>query len=374
MVSPIRNGQSAPLREGQGGTAPAREASAVAQVDAASPPLSFLVRLEALPAVAPEAVGSGRSQRPAGTFAPWSAVLRSGSYSASYAAEASSFGALGPMWNARVTVFDYLARLELREEQRDDARAVIDAVAREPRLSGLEDWVALSTGQLPGSDPGMQARNFLDDLGELRVALAMAPLLEPGDVLRVGADLRAARNPATGDLLPSFDLVAEGAARCNIDVFCPMTPHPSRSELTRAINHAADKVVRDPAVPEELWTTGLVGAAVVLRWPPPDREVRGGLVHVEPDGTQTLSTADGRTIEQGNLFEQYLASLHDPRLAPVGAEKVDALSVFDGDGRPLWRMADRKNKQHNAGRHHPRSVAHPLPWSQSRRGMRDLAW
>jgi hypothetical protein len=282
----------------------------------------------------------GLAARPAGAFAAHSPELRTANVACAQDAN------LDALARAR----EYLARQPLDDARREEVSSVLESAAGSPRLVGFADWVRFSTGQAAAADPIGQARNLLDDVGELRVALTMARTLPEGSRVRVGADALAKLEPVRGDRLPSFDLVVEGPAQRNIDVYSAWTSNPSRSELIRAINHAADKVLGAP-LPEALWTVGSAEAAVRLRWPPETRTTRGGRVTTDADGNVTLLTGNGLVIDRGNIFEEYLWTLRDPRQAPVGASAVDRLDVYSYEGEHLFfYRRDRETGEWTGGR------------------------
>ncbi|CAN0526856.1 unnamed protein product, partial [Laminaria digitata] len=177
------------------------------------------------------------------------------------------------------------------------------------RIEGFRDWVGFST-QHPGVDPRAQARNFADDLGELSVAEALVPGLRPGETVHVGGDAHAPMRPGTNDPLTSFDLTVQGPhGQRNIEVYSP-SGAPSHGQLGTAINHARDKIVRDPTLPAGLHTQGSIEAAVRLGWPPATNRAGGGDVVTAPNGDVSIHTADGRIINRGNFFEDYVNTLN----------------------------------------------------------------
>lgn len=216
-----------------------------------------------------------------------------------------------------------------------DASTLLAGVAANDRIQGFRDWVGFST-QRPGVDPQAQARNLADDLGELQVAQALTPGLRPGESVHVGGDAHAPNRPGTTDPLTSFDLTVQGPhGQRNIEVYSPSGP-PQHGQLGAAINHARDKIVRDPTLPAGLHTQGSIEAAVRLGWPPPVNQTGGGRVVTAPNGDVRIHTRDGRTIDRGNFFDDYVNTLNG-RGAPAGARDVDALTVYDQSGAALYR-------------------------------------
>ncbi|MCK6545944.1 DUF4157 domain-containing protein [Myxococcota bacterium] len=238
------------------------------------------------------------------------------------------------------TGVEYATRTVPDAAARRGAIEVMTRVGTNQRIGGFGGWVRFSTAQRPGVAPAEQTRNFLDDVGELQVAESMSATAGPRARVEVGGDARADLRPGTVDqLLPSFDIrvVGERTGR-NVEVYSPTGARPVVGDLGAAINHAADKVISDPALPAHLRTTGRVEAAVRIPWPPPDNVVGAGTLRTAPNGDVTLIGGDGVHRPRGNFFGDYLPILNGERgAAPAGAARVDVLSVYDRAGNLIYR-------------------------------------
>ncbi len=257
--------------------------------------------------------------------------------------EAMPAGARDTTRTALSSAADYIHRVLPDLAQRQTTLLLLGRIATHPRVRGFADWVRFSTAQRPGVSPAQQARNLLDDVGELAVAEAMTASLRPGEAVRVGGDAHARTRPGTSDLLPSFDLTVEGgAASRNVEVYSPQASRPEVGHLGEAINHAADKIISDPALPAGYRTSGQVEAAVRLAWPPPNNTTGAGTIEIAANGDITLVTRPdsagvSRRISRGNFFDAYVANLNNPARAPAGAARVNALTVYSSSGAVLFR-------------------------------------
>jgi Domain of unknown function (DUF4157) len=220
------------------------------------------------------------------------------------------------------------------------ALATVTRVGTNPRIGGFGEWVRFSTAQRPGVVPAEQVRNFLDDVGELQVAEAMSQSVGPRQRVEVGGDARAQLRPGTADqFLPSFDIRVVGAPQARqVEVYSPDTSTPQIGDFGRAINHAADKIIADPALPASYRTTGIVEAAIRIPWPVPDRATGGGTIETARNGNVTLVQGNGVRRPMGNLFDDYVPILNGERRGqPAGANRVNVLTVYDRAGNMLYR-------------------------------------
>lgn len=227
-------------------------------------------------------------------------------------------------------------------------RAAIQLMARvgtSSQIGGFAAWVRFSTAQRPGVDPAQQARNFLDDVGELVVAEAMSRSVTRGQRVEVGGDARARLRPGTDQQLPSFDIeVTGGPSPRNVEVYSPEVAPGQAAQhqhLGSAIRHAADKAIADPSLPAGYQTRGSVEAAVRIPWPVPDRRVGGGTIQTASNGDVTLVQGNGVRRPMGNFFGDYVSILNgqNPRAGapPSEAARVDALTVYSRAGDVLYR-------------------------------------
>jgi hypothetical protein len=232
---------------------------------------------------------------------------------------------------------EYTARVVPDLAARQAAIEAMARVATNPRIRGFGDWVRFSTAQKPSITPADQARNFLDDVGELQVAETMSRSLQTGERVAVGGDARARTRPGTSNLLTSFDIMVTGArAPRNVEVYSPQGTSPNVGDFGTAINHAANKIISDPSLPAGYQTTGSVEAAVRINWPPPNASTRAGTIETSLNGDVTLVTGDGRRISRGNFFGDYVNNLNHPTRSPAGARRVEVLTVYDRAGRGLY--------------------------------------
>jgi hypothetical protein len=223
-------------------------------------------------------------------------------------------------------------------------RAALETVTRvgtNPRIGGFTEWVRFSTAQRPGVVPAEQARNFLDDVGELQVAETMSQAVGPRQRVEVGGDARAQLRPGTTDqLLPSFDIRVVGAQQARqVEVYTPSGATPDIGDFGTAINHAAEKVISDPTLPASYRTTGIVEAAVRIPWPVPNRTTRAGVIETAQNGDVTMVQGNGVRRPLGNFFEDYVPILNGERraLPPAGASRVNVLTVYDRAGNMIYR-------------------------------------
>jgi hypothetical protein len=233
---------------------------------------------------------------------------------------------------------EYAFQVLMDAPARQAALETIARAATNPRITGFEGWVRFSTAQSAGTSPAEQARNFLDDVGELSVAEGMSRTLRPRERVEVGGDARQRTRPGTSEFLPSFDIaVTGGSTPRNVEVYTPNTARPTVGDLGTAINHAADKIIVDPALPADYQTGGHAEAAVRISWPPASSTTGAGTIESAPNGDIVLVTGDGRRIPRGNFFADYVANLNHPTRAPAGARRVDALTVYDLAGNVIYR-------------------------------------
>jgi len=233
---------------------------------------------------------------------------------------------------------EYATRVVSNLAARRAALETMGRVGTNPRIDGFGNWVRFSTAQGPGTSPAEQARNFLDDVGELHVAESMSLSVRAGERLEVGGDARRRTRPGTSEFLPSFDImVTGGEAPRNVEVYSPQRDRPVVGDFGEAINHAADKNISDASLPADYQTTGRVEAAVRINWPPPEASTRAGTFETASNGDIALVTGDGRRISRGNFFEDYVGNLNNPRRSPAGARRVDVFTVYDRTGNALYR-------------------------------------
>jgi hypothetical protein len=219
-------------------------------------------------------------------------------------------------------------------------RSAIDMMSRAATnrgISGFADWVRFSTAQKPGVVPAEQARNLLDDIGELQVADTMTRSIQKGESVQVGGDAHKKLRPGTGDQLTSFDITVTGSKTPrNVEVYSPTGDTPVVGDFGTAINHAADKVIADPTLPADYQTRGSVQAAVRVNWPPPSKTTPGGTIATAVNGDVTLTISTGKVIPKGNFFETYTKNLNSATSAPAGAKKVNSLTVYDRAGKEVY--------------------------------------
>ena len=230
----------------------------------------------------------------------------------------------------------YVATQLLDPQAASAAQRVISEVAEHERIPELDDWVKFSVN--PGAARTQElADNLLDDISELRVALGFTDELDPNEVIRVGNDLNAEYHPVEKNkTLPSFDhIVTGGPVQRNIEVFSPYDRAANVTNFGKAMNHAADKIIRGGGVLPSQETRGLIEAAVVVRWPPSVASLRSGRIETALNGDVTLATGgtSARRIPKGNFFEDYVRTLNGEAKGapPAGARQVDRLTVFDTD-------------------------------------------
>jgi hypothetical protein len=158
---------------------------------------------------------------------------------------------------------------------------------------------------------------------------------DPAARVRVGNDANAPTKPGTSDPLPGFDLdVDRGGNHSNVEVQSSQGKTLQPGDFGDAINHAAEKVVDDPNIPEGDRTKGPVEAALVETWPEPPRTLKVAHHHVDENGNTVMMMPNGHEVDQGNVFTRYLDILNGTGKGkdPSGVGKVDKLTVYDRSG------------------------------------------
>jgi hypothetical protein len=162
-------------------------------------------------------------------------------------------------------------------------------------------------------------------------------------VVNVGGDARAPRNPASpDDRLASFDLTVEkpaGTLQRSVEVTTVLDPISAPAELTAAVRHATDKVMRRQVAGYPV--PGYVDVTIRIQIHPSKRTGSGRLF-IDSSGHIELETANGRHIPKGNLFDDvapHLSSIpshqHLDRIALVDAASGRLLAEYQRAGN-LW--------------------------------------
>jgi hypothetical protein len=249
----------------------------------------------------------------------------------------------------------YLDRWVGDASERADIARLLTGLSAEPRASGVRDWVSFSMAPHGGNDVASVRQRLRERVAELRVADGVLAQ-DPTARVALGNDASPVRyldgaGRPTNDAAPSFDLrvTRRDGTSANVEVFAPADAAPAAGNFGEAITHAADKILSGPRIRPEDRTTGPVEAAVVVRIPSPANPPRGRqAMEIARDGSMTLvnaprdPAADLVRIDRGNLFADYLAILNgEPRARgrpPEAAARVDALHVFDTNGREVYRF------------------------------------
>lgn len=261
------------------------------------------------------------------------------------AATAQPRGGLRAEQQARLA--QYLEHFLSDAGERQNVLAVVSEVQRHPQIEGLGDWIDFSLAARPEAEPATVRSNLLDDVNELRVALDIVRR-DPTAHVRIGNDARTALRPGTPDeKLSSFDLsVTRGGEHSNVEVRTVDGDGLSAEDLGRAINHARDKIVEGPNLPQAGRTPGRVEGALVATWPQPRQMLSAGRsIDINVNGDVVMMMPNGRQVPQGNLFSDYLNILNGNGRgsAPAGASEVDALTIYDRSGKVVQRFCKDKN-------------------------------
>lgn len=227
---------------------------------------------------------------------------------------------------------NYLDRYVPGADERGRINETVAAAESDPQISGLNDWVDFSTQTNNAKDPKLVRDNLNNDVNELKVALSVAEQ-DPDARVQVGGDAHADLRPGTIQRMSSFDVGVDSSDRhTNVEVTTNKENRLDVADLGDAINHAAEKVNDG--------TTGRVEAALVTTWPQEPYSVKGGrTIDVDADGNATMIMKGGREVGQGNIFDDYAATLNSGKSVPDGAAQVDALSVYSRDGELVKRLS-----------------------------------